>query len=133
MEVTSRAIIFSEKGLMVFYREKVRNGKKICYYAIPGGHVEEGETLEETCIRELKEELNIEIEIVKYLGKKVIDKREEHYFYCKKISGEPILSGEELERNNPDNYYEFRYLPISELDNSKIVALEMIRKALASE
>ena len=130
MEVTSRAIIIEEKGLMVFYREKTVNGVKKCYYAIPGGHVEEGETCEETVKRELKEELNIDIEIIKELGYMMINGVKEVYFLCKRINGEPVLGGEELERNTKDNYYEFRYYPIDKLDESGIKALDFIKEAL---
>ena len=63
MEKTARAIIVDEFGLYTLYREKVVNGVRRKYYAIPGGHKEDGETLEETVIRELNEELGIEIEV----------------------------------------------------------------------
>ena len=55
MSRTSRAIIIQDNKLLVFFRKKVINGEEITYYAIPGGHVEGNETLEETCIREIKE------------------------------------------------------------------------------
>lgn len=130
MEKTSRAIIIDENGLMTFYREKVINGKKECYYAIPGGHVEDGETPEETVIRELKEELNIDIEIIRYLDRIIIGNRCEDYYLCKKISGEPVLGGEELLRNNEDNYYEFRYYPLDKIDESGIMAMDIIKSVL---
>lgn len=130
MEKTARAIIIDDNGLMTFYREKVKNGKKECYYAIPGGHVEEGETPEETVKRELKEELNIDIEIIRYLDRIIIGNIQEDYYLCKKISGEPVLGGEELLRNNSDNYYEFRYYPIDKLDSSGINAIEIIKSVL---
>ncbi len=46
--------------------EKHRNGKTT--YDISGGGVEEGETLEEAIKRELMEELNIEVDVIKELG-----------------------------------------------------------------
>lgn len=127
---TSRAIIFDNDRLLVLYREKIKDFEKISYYAIPGGHVEEGETLEETCVRELSEELNIDIEILGYLGMMVVNGVEEYYFHGKIISGKPLLGGEELERNCPDNYYEFRYLPISELDDSGIKSIKFVKNAI---
>lgn len=39
------------------------------YYAIPGGGVEEGETLEDAVYREIKEELGIEKNTLKYIAK----------------------------------------------------------------
>ena len=130
MEVTSRAIIIENNKLMTFYREKNVNGKIISYYAIPGGHVEVGETEEETVIRELKEELNIDIEIIRKLGSIIVNGKNEIYFLCKRVAGEPVLGGEELERNCKDNYYEFRYYPIEKLDEANFPSKELIRSII---
>ncbi len=127
MEVTARAIIIENRELMTFYREKIINGKKVTYYAIPGGHVEKGETPEDTVVRELKEELNIDIKIIRELGTININGIKEIYYLCERLSGEPILGGEELERNCPENYYEFKYYPIDKIDESGIKSLELIK------
>ena len=39
------------------------------FFAIPGGGLEEGESLEEAVYREIKEELGIEVEFLKFIGK----------------------------------------------------------------
>lgn len=127
---TARAIIIEDDALMTFYREKIKDGKKTCYYAIPGGHVEAGETPEDTVIRELKEELDIDIKIIKYLGNLIINNICEEYYLCKRINGVPILSGEEKERNCESNYYEFRYYPIDKLDSSGIKSIDLIKSVL---
>ena len=51
---------------------------------------------------------------------------ENYYYECRKIKGEPILGGEELERNSKDNYYEFRYLPLDKLVDSDIRAIDYV-------
>ncbi|MBY8984081.1 MAG: NUDIX hydrolase [Candidatus Lokiarchaeota archaeon] len=38
------------------------------YYALPGGFVDVGETVENACIREAKEETNINIKLIKLIG-----------------------------------------------------------------
>lgn len=130
MRKTARAVIIDDNKLLVFFRRKVKNGKEITYYAIPGGHVEINEICEETVVRELKEEMNLDIEIISYLGKLVIDNQEENYYYSKIVGGELRFGGEELDRQSDDNYYEIRWLPINELDNSGIRAIDLIKKVL---
>ena len=130
MEKTARAIIIDENGLLVFFRRKIKDGQEITYYALPGGHVEGNETLEETVIRELKEEMNLDIEIVDYLGKLLVDNREEHYYHAKIVGGELNFGGEELERNCDSNYYEIRWLSLDKIDNSAIRALDLVKKVL---
>ena len=68
MRKTARAIIFQDGKLLVFFRRKIRDGIETIYYAIPGGHVEGEETCEETVIRELKEEMNLDIEIIDWVN-----------------------------------------------------------------
>ena len=130
MEKTARAIIFDNDKLLVFFRRKIKDGKEITYYAIPGGHVEGEENFEETVLRELKEEMNLDIEILGYLGSMNVDNREEHYYHAKIVGGELEFGGEELERNSDNNYYEVRWLDLCELDNSNIRAIDMIKKAI---
>ena len=133
MRKTSRAIIIVDDKLLVFFRRKIRDGKIVTYYAIPGGHVEENETCEDTVVRELKEEMNIDIKVLNYLGKLVVDNQEESYYHCEIVGGEIKFDGEELERCSDTNYYEIRWLPISELDTSDIRAVELIKKVLLCE
>lgn len=130
MKKTARAIIIENDKLLVFFRKKMKDDKIITYYAIPGGHLEENESLEDTVIRELKEEMNLDIELIEYLGMLNVDSKEEYYYYAKIIGGELKFGGEELERNSFDNFYEIRWLPIEEIDNSGIRAVDLIKKVL---
>ena len=59
----------------------IENGKLLVnkdgkddFYKIPGGRVEEGESFEEACIRETKEEINANIKIIKPLNPMIIYK-----------------------------------------------------------
>lgn len=128
---TSRGIIIEDDSVYLLYRrKKSKDGTIKEYYAIPGGGVEKGETNEEAVLRELNEELSIKAKILGYLG--YIDEATNSFFYhCEKTDGEYKLGGEELEHNNPDNYYEIRKIQLNELENIKLFKynLDLIIKA----
>ena len=127
--VSSRAIIIEDNKLLTMFRRKVKkDGSVKEYYVIPGGGLEENETLEENVIRELKEEFNVDIEVVKFLGTEEYDETIANYFLCKIVSGTPKLSGEELERMTHENYYEIRYIDLNDIDNYDINAKDIIKK-----
>ena len=58
-------IIINENKIVLIQR---KNPPFQGYYALPGGFVEIGETVEEACIREAFEETNLNIKIKKLIG-----------------------------------------------------------------
>lgn len=62
IEICVRAVIKSEGGVLVCWHKEKK------YYFFPGGHVEFGETAEFALIRELKEELDIAVEKLSFIG-----------------------------------------------------------------
>ena len=126
--VSSRAIIIEDNKLLTMFRRKVKkDGSVKEYYVIPGGGLEENETLEENVIRELKEEFNVDIEIVKFLSTEECEDTIANYFLCKIVNGTPKLGGEELERMTSENYYEIRYIDLKDIDNYDINAKDIIK------
>lgn len=53
--ISSRAIIIENDQLLAFFRRKVKDGITKEYYAIPGGGLETGESINDNVKRELKE------------------------------------------------------------------------------
>ena len=104
--VSGRAIIIDGDEVILMYRRRIKDGIVNEYYAIPGGGQDEGETIEECVKREIHEEFNLEVELKDYLGKVEDEKNIGHVYNAKIISGTLQLSGEELERNTEENYYE---------------------------
>lgn len=83
------------------------------YYTFPGGGLEEGETLEEGTIREIKEELGIEVKVIKKLYEMQSDKfnQKEIFYLCEYIGGE-FGTGDGPEfSNNPKYISSGKYLP----------------------
>ncbi|MCR3921848.1 MAG: (deoxy)nucleoside triphosphate pyrophosphohydrolase [Firmicutes bacterium] len=64
------AILENSKGQVLIAKRK--QGKKLAgYWEFPGGKIENGETPQQCLIRELQEEMNIEIEIGDYVGENI--------------------------------------------------------------
>ena len=76
-------------------------------YSLPGGLVEPGETLAEASLRELREEVGVEAEMIGFLDHAEVIQRDEdarvkhHFVICahaaRWISGEPRTSDEALD------------------------------------
>ena len=126
--VSSRAIIIKDGKLLAMFRRKIKKDGSIKeYYVIPGGGLEENETLEENVTRELKEEFNVDIEVIRFLGTEEYDDTIANYFLCKIVNGIPKLGGEELERMTKENYYEIKHIDLKEIDCYDINAKDIIK------
>jgi ADP-ribose pyrophosphatase YjhB (NUDIX family) len=76
-------------------------------YSLPGGLVEPGETLAEAALRELREEVGVEAEVIGFLDhaeviQRDVESRVKHHFVicahaARWISGEPRTSDEALD------------------------------------
>ena len=128
---TSRGIIFIDNKVVLLKRIRKDKNEYLHYYAIPGGGIESNETKEDACIREIKEEVGLDVTIDKYLGMEEYDTGISYYFKVNYLGGIPTLGGEEKEHNNPDNYYEVSLIDINDIDNIFIygIGTQMIKKA----
>ncbi|HDR7515703.1 NUDIX hydrolase [Bacillus mobilis] len=105
-------LIADEKVLLV--KQKVANRN----WSLPGGRVENGETLEEAMIREMREETGLEVKIKKLLY--VCDKPDASpsllhiTFLLEKIEGEITLPSNEFDHNP---IHDVQMVPINELSH----------------
>ncbi len=87
-------------------------------YELPGGKVDEGETPEETAIRELKEEFQCDVDIIRELGAKDFHDNSfigtYHWFLARIQDGQKPALGE------PEKFSHYRYVPIDELEKYKL-------------
>lgn len=116
--------VFIKKG------ETVLLGKrKNCYgegtWALPGGHLEYGETLIDAAQREMKEELGIDVARMTLLTvAENIDERG-HYLHLSFLAEEFIG---EIQCMEPDLCYEWRFFPLSDLPTPFFKSHEKILK-----
>lgn len=93
IKVTCAIILFNSQILVTQRSEKMSLPLK---WEFPGGKVEEGENVIECIKREIREEINIEIEVVKQLSNRIYDYGAFTInlipFLSKYVSGEIILS-----------------------------------------
>lgn len=121
-------IIPMRDGFAFMHRVGVVKRKDIQeYYTFPGGGLEEGETTEEGCIREIKEEFGINVKVVKKLYEMKSEKfnQKEIFYLCEYVSGE-FGTGDGPEfSNNPKYADSGKYLPeiIKREDVEKLLLL----------
>lgn len=128
--VSSRGIIIENDYVYLMFRRRIKeNGEMKEYYVIPGGGINENETLEENVRREVKEEFSVDVKINGYIGKDESEETIAIFFSCSIISGTPKLGGEELDRCTESNYYEVRKVKIEDLDKIDVMGKDMIIKA----
>lgn len=133
--IRAAAIIFKEDNLVTIYREKNVNGTVNKYYVIPGGGVEEGESIQEAVKREILEEIGIKIKLTDkyfYLDK---EKAQEYFYISEYVSGTiGTGNGPEFTNKDIDKYgtYEVRLVPESKIQKIKLLPPEVKEYILTS-
>ena len=93
----SAAVIVKDNKYFIAKRNKDKHLGG--YFEFPGGKQNEDETLEQTVIREIKEELNVDITVDRKLGEEHYSDEKInvhlHYFFCTIIKGDIVLNEHE--------------------------------------
>jgi 8-oxo-dGTP pyrophosphatase MutT (NUDIX family) len=129
---TGRAIIEIEKNskkcIISIKRTKIRDGKEYIYYTLPGGHVENEESFEETTIREVNEELGIDIRIDEefaHVFNKDLNK-DEKFFICTYLKGTiGTGTGPEFTNYNLELYgkYDIEYIEVIKISEYNLLPI----------
>lgn len=132
IEKTGRAIIEiqenSNKCIISVKRTKLREGKEYIYYTLPGGHVENEESFEETTIREVNEELGINIKIDGEFAHIFNDdlNKDEKFFLCTYLEGKVGTgTGPEFTSYNPELYgkYDIEYIDVNKINEYNLLPI----------
>lgn len=100
-------ILLDEQGRILLLH---RNTEKYNHWEVPGGKVEPGESNADAAVRELREELGVEVEIVRELGSaSFTDGRlMTYHWFLAKTNGTPTIC-------EPDKFDALAYLSLAEL------------------
>ncbi|MGE0130745.1 MAG: NUDIX hydrolase [Blastocatellales bacterium] len=108
-------ILVMRRGRVLLGRRRGSHGEG--YYAAPGGHIEFGESFEQTARREVREETGLEIANLRLLsvGNYIFNREDgaRHYvdvdFVCEALAGDPQLT--EPEKCDGWDWYDLDDLP----------------------
>jgi 8-oxo-dGTP pyrophosphatase MutT (NUDIX family) len=103
MRTNKRVGALMRRGDKVLLIHRFKNGEE--YWVLPGGGVEDEESLEIALAREVMEETSLEVDSFALLGMHDHDDGSQHIFYEVITSGEPVLGGPEKENMNDRNVY----------------------------
>lgn len=91
------AAIFNDEGKLFITKRGKKAKNERGKWEIPGGGVEFGETFKEAIVREIKEEVGVEIEVIELLGicDHIIPLEKQHWvsptYICKIVKGKPKI------------------------------------------
>jgi 8-oxo-dGTP pyrophosphatase MutT (NUDIX family) len=121
------AVIVQNKRLLVIHRQK--GGRD--YYVLPGGSVEEGEEIEQACVREAKEETGLDIVLHEQIWLYHNGARTEHYFLAAVVGGTLQLGYPEIARQDRDNRYTLRWINrehVGQINLQPMVLREVVQR-----
>lgn len=122
MRKRATALIVRDNKVLLLRRNKPDRE----YYVFPGGGVEENETPEEALIREIKEELSLQVTDCQFL----FSAEGIEVFKVAGYEGAMKISGPEKERMSLSNQYHPEWIEISKLKKMENVYPEVVAEKL---
>lgn len=128
------ALIFNEGREKILLMRRTDNGK----WSLPGGALEAGESVAEACLREVKEETGLDVEIVRFVGvhsdpNRLLVYPDGNRYHLISLAFELRVVGGNLITNEEAS--EFLWSDIHDVEKHGVVEpqLERIRDAMSGE
>jgi len=124
------AVIKNSEGKILLMRRGPKSKNEAGTWTIPGGGVEFGEAMAQAVVREIKEELGVEIKVLRQYGcaDHIMPSEGQHWvstiFECEIMSGEPkILEPEKCSQIGWYSFAEMANLPLGVImkENLKLI------------
>jgi 8-oxo-dGTP diphosphatase len=127
MNPRAAAIIIENRRVLLVHRIKSQRD----YWVLPGGSIEGNESVEQACLREVKEETGLDIQILSRVLTMMNKGRGEIYFLARPIGGKLALGGPEKSRQSASNRYFLRWMRADDLTEIDLQPKEI--KAVIAE
>lgn len=125
----ARGIVFVDDKIVLMERNKENRH----FFTLPGGKVENNEMARNAAVREIKEEVNLEVEPIRLLYKSIYKGQMQAYFLCKHIHGEVSKTdAEEYTGNGSYGTYEPVLRKISDIGKIELMPPN-VKKQLAKD
>lgn len=110
------AVLIQNNGKYLLAKETLESGKD--YWIVPGGKVGFGEEIKNAALREIKEELGIDVELTEFLGfKEVIRTQFNYHTVIFFFLGRPLSNDINLSTDLKDA----KYFSVNEIKNLNLV------------
>lgn len=127
---TAAVIIMNENNQVLLSKRKVTEGEGM--YCLPGGKREKGEKANKAAVRELKEELNLDVKNLKYIEtrKKRLSKLWEIMIFYTLINDKQAKKIKNVEPNKTESidWFDLDKLPENMWEHNKQYLLESIKR-----
>ena len=124
------AFILNEKGQVLMMKRNENCQNSAGYWSIPGGKVEFNERVEDAVVREIKEEIGVDIEVIKLISvtNDILKEEDQHWlasqFLCRIVGGQ--LQNLEPHKCDAIEWFDLDKVP-EKLTNTTINALQNYR------